>query len=65
MSRGAEHWLTGPDEVAASLGMDGVISAGVRNEDEGLYPVQHGYWLQTMRAALEERAGTSTAAPRG
>ena len=38
MSRGAEHWLTGPDEVAESLGMDGVISAGVKNEDEGLYP---------------------------
>ena len=52
MSRGAEHWLTGPDDVAESLGMDGVISAGVKNEDEGLYPVQHGYWLDTMRGAL-------------
>jgi benzoate/toluate 1,2-dioxygenase alpha subunit len=52
MSRGAEHWLTGPDEVAKSLGMDGVISAGMRNEDEGLYPVQHGYWRQTLLAAL-------------
>ncbi len=48
MSRGAQHWLSGPDEVAKSLGMHGVISAGVKNEDEGLYPVQHGYWLQTM-----------------
>ncbi|MEL4358638.1 MULTISPECIES: benzoate 1,2-dioxygenase large subunit [unclassified Luteococcus] len=56
MSRGAEHWLTGPDEVATSLGMDGVISAGVKNEDEGLYPVQHGYWLQTMRKAVEREA---------
>ncbi|MFR9803607.1 benzoate 1,2-dioxygenase large subunit [Pseudonocardia sp. RS010] len=54
MSRGAEHWLTGPDEVATSLGMDGVISAGMRNEDEGLYPVQHGYWRRTMLAALEK-----------
>jgi benzoate/toluate 1,2-dioxygenase subunit alpha len=52
MSRGAEHWLTGPDEVATSLGMDGVISAGVKNEDEGLYPVQHGYWQQVMRDAI-------------
>lgn len=52
MSRGAEHWLSGPDDVARALGMDGVISAGVKNEDEGLYPVQHGYWLDTMRAAL-------------
>jgi benzoate/toluate 1,2-dioxygenase alpha subunit len=61
MSRGAEHWLHGPDEVAEALGMDGVISAGVRNEDEGLFPVQHGYWLATMRAALERQAGTAAA----
>ncbi len=62
MSRGgAEHWLTGPDEVAESLGMSGVISAGVKNEDEGLYPpVQHGYWLETMRAAVAaEEAATA------
>lgn len=56
MSRGATHWLSGPDPVAESLGMQGVISAGVRNEDEGLYPVQHGYWLQTMQAALAHEA---------
>ncbi|GLZ53427.1 hypothetical protein Acsp07_30440 [Actinomycetospora sp. NBRC 106378] len=42
-----------PGEVATSLGMDGVISSGAKNEDEGLYPVQHGYWLETMRAAVE------------
>ena len=53
MSRGAEHWLSGPDEVAVSLGMDGVISAGMRNEDEGLFPVQHSYWQDIMRAAAE------------
>jgi benzoate/toluate 1,2-dioxygenase subunit alpha len=64
MSRGAEHWLDGPDPVAASLGMDGVLSSGQRNEDEGLYPIQHGYWLQTMRAALEQQAGTTAATPR-
>lgn len=57
MSRGAQHWLTGPDALARALGMDGVISAGVKNEDEGLYPVQHGYWLTTLQEALarEER----------
>jgi benzoate/toluate 1,2-dioxygenase alpha subunit len=60
MSRGAEHWLTGPDPVAEALDMPGVISAGVKNEDEGLYPVQHGYWLTAMRAAVEsERAATN------
>jgi benzoate/toluate 1,2-dioxygenase alpha subunit len=57
MSRGAEHWLTGPDEVATSLGMEGVVSAGQRNEDEGLYPVQHGYWQKTMQAAIAKREG--------
>ena len=25
----------------------------IRTEDEGLYPIQHGYWLQTLRTALE------------
>jgi benzoate/toluate 1,2-dioxygenase alpha subunit len=65
MSRGAEHWLTGPDEVAESLGMDGVVSAGLRNEDEGLYPVQHGHWLQTMQAAVAEQFGTDAATPEG
>ena len=53
MSRGAVHWLSGPDEVATKLGMTGVVSAGLKNEDEGLYPVQHGYWLTVMREALE------------
>ncbi|NUR14977.1 MAG: benzoate 1,2-dioxygenase large subunit [Dermatophilaceae bacterium] len=60
MSRGAEHWLDGPDEVALSLGMTGVVSAGVKNEDEGLYPVQHTYWRDTMRAAMakeQQQAG--------
>lgn len=52
MSRGAQHWLTGPDEVAESLGMHAVLSPGRKNEDEGLYPVQHGYWLTAMKQAL-------------
>jgi benzoate/toluate 1,2-dioxygenase alpha subunit len=57
VSRGAAHWLPGPDHVATSLGMHGVISAGVKNEDEGLYPVQHGFWLESMRAALAKEEG--------
>jgi benzoate/toluate 1,2-dioxygenase alpha subunit len=52
MSRGAKHWLKGPNDLATALGMDGVISSGIKNEDEGLFPVQHGYWLETLRAAL-------------
>lgn len=58
MSRGAEHWIDGPDEVAESLEMNGVLSSGATNEDEGLYPIQHGYWLQVMRNAV---AGADTA----
>lgn len=56
LSRGAEHWLSGPDAVAESLGMHRVVSSGTRNEDEGLYLAQHGYWLRTMRAALKVEA---------
>jgi benzoate/toluate 1,2-dioxygenase alpha subunit len=40
--------------------MDGVVSAGRRNEDEGLYPVQHGYWLEMMRAAVEKQTAAAT-----
>lgn len=58
MSRGANHWLNGPNDLATDLGMHGVISSGVKNEDEGLYPVQHGYWLDTMRAALAAETHT-------
>jgi benzoate/toluate 1,2-dioxygenase alpha subunit len=65
MSRGAEHWLTGPDPVAEALDMLGVISAGLKNEDEGLYPVQHGYWMATMRAAVDREIAASAATNRG
>ena len=63
MSRGAQHWLTGPDEVAQSLGMNNVISAGVKNEDEGLYPVQHGYWLEQITQAIAAESAGSASAP--
>ena len=52
MSRGASTGSTGRTTSHRPSGMDGVISSGAKNEDEGLYPVQHGYWLETMRAAL-------------
>ncbi len=52
LSRGATHQIDGADEEAQKLGIRPVAS-GVRTEDEGLYPIQHRYWLDTMRAALE------------
>src|SRR6476660_545994 len=40
MSRGAGHWIDGPDDYAKELGLD-PVSSGMRTEDEGLYLVQH------------------------
>jgi benzoate/toluate 1,2-dioxygenase subunit alpha len=51
MSRGATHWITGPDDDAKALGITPVLS-GVRVEDEGLYPVQHGYWVKALQNGL-------------
>lgn len=51
MCRGATHWIEGADEQARALGLNPRRS-GVRTEDEGLYPIQHRYWADTLRAAL-------------
>ena len=53
ISRGATHWLSGPDPTAESLGIR-PVSSGVKVEDEGLFVVQHKYWLDTMRAGLDK-----------
>jgi len=55
MSRGATHWVKGPDEDAKALGLNPVLS-GVRSEDEGLYPIQHGYWQKVMRHGIDAEA---------
>jgi benzoate/toluate 1,2-dioxygenase alpha subunit len=52
MSRGAVHQINGPDEDATKLGIR-PIASGVKVEDEGLYPIQHGYWLEQMNKAVE------------
>ena len=53
MSRGADALDARPGRRRhARLGLNPAISSGVKTEDEGLYPVQHGYWLETMRAAV-------------
>lgn len=57
MSRGAVHWVKGADEYAKALDVHPVLS-GVRTEDEGLFPVQHGHWVQAMREAVEIEANS-------
>ena len=56
MSRGAEHWIEGPDDDAKTLGLD-PVSSGVRTEDEGLFIVQHGYWKKALQAGARDRGG--------
>ena len=53
MSRGQAHQIDGPDEQAQALGMT-PISSGARTEDEGLFPIQHGYWQEVMTQSLKE-----------
>src|SRR5580658_3893257 len=51
MSRGATHWIEGPDEDARAIGIN-PLRSGVKVEDEGLYPIQHRYWLTAMQHAV-------------
>lgn len=53
LSRGAPLWIKGPDENAKQLGINPVLS-GERSEDEGLFVVQHDYWLDVMKKGLEK-----------
>jgi benzoate/toluate 1,2-dioxygenase alpha subunit len=51
MSRGAEHWVEGPDAEADKIDLKPILS-GVKTEDEGLYVAQHTYWLEQMHKAV-------------
>ena len=53
MCRGSEHWIDGADDAAKEIGLKPVLS-GLKTEDEGLYTVQHRYWLETMKKAVEQ-----------
>lgn len=56
MSRGAMHWIEGPDSGAAAIGLNPVMS-GVKPEDEGLYITHHQHWVDEMlKAVASERA---------
>jgi benzoate/toluate 1,2-dioxygenase alpha subunit len=58
LSRGMTHQIPGPDANAAKIGLN-PVSSGARTEDEGLYPIQHGYWVDTMRKAVDVESATS------
>lgn len=58
MSRGAMHWIDGADEAAKEIGLKPVLS-GLKTEDEGLYTVQHRYWLESMKEAMRKEGGQS------
>lgn len=55
LSRGAAHWIDGADEAAEAIGLKPRLS-GAKTEDEGLFVIQHRYWQETMRQALEAEA---------
>ena len=52
LSRGAPHWISGPDDNARRLGLAPLMS-GARMEDEGLFVQQHTYWAETMLRGIE------------
>ena len=52
LSRGALHWVDGPDEHARQAGLRPLLS-GVKLEDEALYIAHHHHWQNVMLAALE------------
>ena len=56
MTRGMTHQIEGPNDMAKDLGMNNVLSSGEKNEDEGLYPIQHHYWASVMKKAVEAEA---------
>lgn len=56
LSRGATHWIAGPDDNAKAMGLEPTLS-GNRSEDEGLFVRQHEYWAQTLIAAIDRDGG--------
>lgn len=58
MTRGSVHWVEGADDNAKAIGLKPELS-GVKTEDEGLYTVQHKYWVEAMKKAIhaEENNG--------
>ncbi len=51
LSRGAAHWINGPDRDADAIGLKPLLS-GAKTEDEGLFVVQHRYWKDALVKAV-------------
>jgi benzoate/toluate 1,2-dioxygenase alpha subunit len=51
LSRGATHWIKGPDAGADAIGMKPLLS-GAKTEDEGLFVIQHQHWRDTLVKAV-------------
>jgi benzoate/toluate 1,2-dioxygenase subunit alpha len=51
LSRGATHWVHGPDAAAEAIGLKPLMS-GLGAGDEGHFLVQHKYWQDAMRRGL-------------
>ncbi len=57
-SRGSKHWIRGADEAAEAIGLKPLLS-GVKTEDEGLYTLQHHYWMEVMQQAVEKEGAAA------
>jgi benzoate/toluate 1,2-dioxygenase alpha subunit len=50
--------VQGADAAAREIGLNPVMS-GVKTEDEGLYTIQHRYWLDVMKQAIKNEGAAA------
>ena len=55
VSRGAKHYVRGPNEYATQLGLR-PVGCGNKLEDEGIFLAQHERWHDLMSAGLEKES---------
>lgn len=51
LSRGSSQWIEGADEEAEAIDLH-PLRSGTKTDSEGLFLVQHRYWLDTLRQAV-------------
>ncbi len=51
LSRGSSQWIEGADEEAKAIDLH-PLRSGTKTDSEGLFLVQHRYWLDTLRQAV-------------